>query len=69
MQIVPLALNRKSAAGAARNGSARAKRGEAVQVRSVRASDMEAVVRLDSAITRLAKPEYWAEVFAGCQHE
>lgn len=67
MQVVPLVLKRKSGRGSARSGAARADK--AVHVRRVRDSDMPAVVKLDAKITWLAKPDYWAGVFAGCEHE
>lgn len=35
-----------------------------VSIRTVRPDDLEAVIRLDEAITGAAKPAYWAKLFA-----
>ena len=40
-----------------------AKAGASVKVRRVRASDVANVIALDAHITKLAKPEYWTDVF------
>jgi len=34
-----------------------------MQVRRVRAADMDKVVALDAQVTKLAKPDYWPDVF------
>lgn len=34
-----------------------------VQVRSVQTGDLDAVIAIDAAITRLPKPGYWAEIY------
>ena len=34
-----------------------------IRVRRVRAADIPAVISLDARVTKLAKPDYWADVF------
>jgi GNAT superfamily N-acetyltransferase len=47
-----------------RNSAGARSRGEGLRVRRVKADDIPHVVGLDQRITRLAKPEYWHDIYA-----
>jgi len=48
----------------ARNGrAAQADPADAVRVRRVRAADIPLVIGLDAHVTKLAKPDYWKDIF------
>lgn len=54
-----MAIALRTGANARRTGT-----GAAVKIRRVRAADIPAVIALDARVTRLAKPEYWNDVFS-----
>lgn len=47
----------------AKDGNAPANRLDAVRVRRVCAADMPAVIALDTRVTKLAKADYWNDIF------
>lgn len=51
------------AVGTMANGTVAVPLKERLRVRRVRAGDVAQVIALDSAVTGIAKPDYWADVF------